>query len=587
MTRGWRPALCYAAPTLLLLAIEILPLVSGQRTLYLRDVLNTHLPMKQAEAEALRAGRLPLVDVYRAGGQPLLGNPNAVPLYPDNVLYLLAPTLWALNAHFWLHWLVALAAMAWLGRGFGLSPPAAIAAGVFYALSGYFVSQLNLYNLVAVAALAPALAGAVLRLAQQGRPRHAVAAGAAVGRAAARRRADAGGARLPAGALDPAVRAAVEALADAAAGGARLRHPRSRRRSSSSSGAFCRSRFAATPATAPSAASPRAWIRGSSSSGSCRSSSGSPIVSDRGPSGASPGTAASPRSCSRCIQGLCALALAAAALRTAGNRAIGWGLAVASLGVVLAMGDHHPVARWMLDAGGGMLRYPIKYILPLGVGGALLAGFGFERALVQGDARARRWLLGALAALAALYAGAWAACVLAPEATRSSLRGIVPAAFTDTFVAGERLRLAGLCLVSLIVGAARARRGHPVSPLAHAGQRQPAGASCRRPALLPAARGGAGRELAAYLRPPPLLAAIPAEARSVHGSFQHLFGASDLREAAYPGFSARWLERRTFAELYPFTGALWGRRFELNVAPEGLDAFLTRVARTAVERSRR
>src|SRR5262249_4264671 len=69
----------YALPVLLLLAWA-LPLVSGARTLYLRDVLNTHLPMKAAHAEALREGRfLPLVDPYRSGGQPLLGNPNAVP----------------------------------------------------------------------------------------------------------------------------------------------------------------------------------------------------------------------------------------------------------------------------------------------------------------------------------------------------------------------------------------------------------------------------------------------------------------------------------------------------------------------------
>ena len=66
------------------------------------------------------------------------------------------------DTHFWLHLLLAPAAFYWLGRAWGLSRPAAWAGGVFYVASVFFLSLLNLYNLVAGAVLAPAFAAACL-----------------------------------------------------------------------------------------------------------------------------------------------------------------------------------------------------------------------------------------------------------------------------------------------------------------------------------------------------------------------------------------------------------------------------------------
>ena len=179
MRRPPRHLLSHALPTLLLLLLAVWPLVRGSHTLYLRDAANTHLPARWTQAEALRDGRLPLLDPLRDGGQPALGNPNTVPLYPDNLLYLLAPTLWAFNAHFWLHLLLAPWAMYWLARVWGAGRRAAWAAGVCYALSGFFLSSLNLYNLVAGYALAPALVAAPLRLAESDASRRRLAALAA------------------------------------------------------------------------------------------------------------------------------------------------------------------------------------------------------------------------------------------------------------------------------------------------------------------------------------------------------------------------------------------------------------------------
>ena len=138
----------YALPTSVVLAVVCLPLVAGQRTLYLRDVFGTHLPMKTGQAESLRVGELAMIDPYRGGGQASLGNLNSAPLYPTSLLFA-ADEIWALNAHFWIHLLLAPLGLYWLARRWGLSREAAWMGGVAYAASGYLLSTLNLYNLVA------------------------------------------------------------------------------------------------------------------------------------------------------------------------------------------------------------------------------------------------------------------------------------------------------------------------------------------------------------------------------------------------------------------------------------------------------
>jgi hypothetical protein len=80
-----------------------------------------------------------------------------------------------------------------------------------------------------------------------------------------------------------------------------------------------------------------------------------------------------------------------------------------------------------------------------------------------------------------------------------------------------------------------------------------------------------------------LLAAVPPDALVAHGAAEGLFGGSTLHRGRYPDPGARWLERRAFFELYPVAGRLWGRRYALDVSPEGLDSYFTLLARAAVE----
>ena len=150
--RGERLLLAGLAAVWLLFA---LPLLFGERTLILRDVFTTHLHLKAFGAAALAHGSVPAFNPDWALGQPFAGNPNALPYYPGNLLYLLLPFWSAFNAHYVLHWLLAFVAFRKLARELDQSSMAATMAALTYAGSGYILSCLTFYNLIAVAAWLP------------------------------------------------------------------------------------------------------------------------------------------------------------------------------------------------------------------------------------------------------------------------------------------------------------------------------------------------------------------------------------------------------------------------------------------------
>lgn len=157
-----RPLLAVLAAALLLWAWVCAPVIAGARTFFFRDVFTTHLPLKAFGAEQLREGRIPAYNPTWGLGQPFRGNPNALPFYPGNVFYLVLPFWSAFGLHYALHWLIALATMGALARGMGMGRPAALVAAVTYAGSGWMLSALTFYNLLAVAAWWPlVLLGAV------------------------------------------------------------------------------------------------------------------------------------------------------------------------------------------------------------------------------------------------------------------------------------------------------------------------------------------------------------------------------------------------------------------------------------------
>jgi hypothetical protein len=609
-----------ALPVLALIAWQIAPLATGRDTLFLRDVFTAHLPLEAAKAEAIRAGSLPLVDPGRAGGQPLLGNLNGAPLYPDNLLLAVAPLLWAYNAHFWLHWLAAPFALYALARGLGVPPPGAWAAGACYALSGYFVSQLAFYNLIAGAALAPAFAAACLAAVAGGAA--AGGAGSAIGRAgspvgtgSAPRRAAALAAAGVLWALlvlggDPATAAVALALGLTATLARPLIAAERRlpplRSALPLAGALAAGTLLALPqivATAQILPLSFRGVRGYSEAARTVASFdprqalewllpfvfGRPDLLGEGSFWGHELYTGTPPFYFTLYPGLLALGLIAAAGRPRGAAAW-WGWAAAAGGLFVALGRFNPLAEPLL-ALASALRYPIKAWLAVAVGLAVVCGIGFARALAE--PRAARRLAIALAALAAAAAAGWALLVLAPETAEATLlRPLMPDRLDAGFVAAERLRWAGLCRVSALVGAAlagaawlaRPPGGRPAlrPPLAGAALLMAIHAASQLVLLAPAMPTDSA-EL--YRAPSPLLAAVPPGSTVAHGAFRGLFGSSTLGRGDYPEPSARWLARRAWLELYPFAGAVAGRHRALDVSPEGLDSYLTHLARAAVEQA--
>ncbi|MEE2778583.1 MAG: hypothetical protein VYE73_17680 [Acidobacteriota bacterium] len=160
--------------TLTLLAAALLwvaltlPLAAGVETLYFRDVFHLHFPYKAFGAAELEAARIPALNDTWALGQPFRGNPNTLSFYPGNLLYVVLPVWSAFNLHYALHWLGAGLAMMLLARTLLLGRPAAALAGLAYAGSGWMLSTLTFYNIVAVAAWWPVVMAGVVRRDRRG-----------------------------------------------------------------------------------------------------------------------------------------------------------------------------------------------------------------------------------------------------------------------------------------------------------------------------------------------------------------------------------------------------------------------------------
>ncbi len=583
--RRWRVAFLYAAPLLTLLVLAMLPLIRGTETLILRDVLNSHFPMKWSQAVALRHGYFPLLDPCRAGGQPLAGNLNAAPFYPDNLLVFLGSIFWSFNAHFWLHLLLAPFAFYWLGRAWGLSRQASWAAAVCWTVSGFFLSHLNFYNLIAGVSLAPALVAAcldaVLRPTRRGwlipavailwtllilggDPQTALLAGllslAAIALVWRQRPVGSGwsglallGAAVLCGTLI-ALPQIVEFL--------RI-FPSSLRGYAG---------YSAQSMTLTS------WDPRQAADWLLPFLFGRPDVIGNGYFWGEKFFTGFPPYYLSLYPGLLTLALIAASGRPRSRQAV-WAWGAIGFGVFLALGRYNPVAEWLL-VHAKSFRYPMKFWTPVAIGAAFLCGLGFER-LRAGDGR--RAFRRTLVALAVAFAGFWIFLSFAHRPAETWLGFFIPR--PAPFIVNERVRWGGLALISLLVLAALgvalriSRRswvlGSALLLAVHAGSQL----WLLRP-LYPM------DAVQPYLVPPPALAWVPADSLVVDPDYNYLFGPSTLRQGTYPEPQIHWLERRSFYELYPFSGPVWGLRYELNTSPEGLDTYLARRAQTEIQLAR-
>ena len=575
------PALALGLPSLLLLACVVMPLALGSRTLVVRDILHVHLTFKQGEARALRAGYLPVIDPYDGGGEPLLGNPNAVPLYPDNLLFLVAPVLWVLNAHFWLHWLLAPLAAYWMGRAWGLSKGASWAVGVTYATSGFFLSQLNFYNLVAGAALAPAFVAAALTVSR--RPRlGATALGILWGLLL-----------LAGGPLTVVLAALLAGTALLARDGWRLGGRRAVDLLALGVGLGT---LVALPQIVefvrilPTAAR---RVIGIAPDSQALRWAWHPIRVlewlipipfgryDLGGAGRFWGLryyrAQEPFFLSL-YPGLLAVALVVASGRPR-SRAARWAWANAILGGLLALGGWIPLGRWLVTLPvGDLFRFPVKFWLLVAVGASLLCGLGFERALGGKRPGFRSFVL-ALALLVAALVAVLAWLLVVPGSFDAWVTHAAQGGWMAGLVAAERGRWTVLLGSSILVGLVLLL----LSSVA------------RRRALLAAALllavHTAGQlaflrslvvtdETSVYRARPELADALPPGARIAHLGFDHI--AQDPRPSSWIGGRRVSLTRQWQQEARPFTGVAYGFRYELDPTSEGLGSYLVQFARNVV-----
>lgn len=562
----WR-LFALAAPTAILVWLQVLPLATGARTLILRDVLNTHAALRVSLADGLRAGELPLVDPLRSGGQALAGNANILAFYPDNLLLLVGSNLWQLNLHFVLHWLLAFVATYWLGRSWGLEREGSIAGAAVFALSGYWLSQMNFYNAVAPVALAPALWAALLEAGVPARRRRGLlVAGLAWGLMVL------GG--------DPIVAliALVSGLLLALARHGR-RLPWTRLALALGLGTLLAlPQIVETLRILP--MSYRAVQGYAEAGGGVRDPRAVfdlliPLFFGRPDVGAIWGKAlfgGHPPIYFTLAPGWLALALAAAA--GAPRRREGRGLAVlAGLATLVTFSGGTPIPGWLTALPGGqLLRFPEKAFLVAALALALAAGCGFER-LVRGEG-GRRVALALAAAL--LLAGAlwllFGVSALGGEPLFARLFGELDAhvAWSEGHMRWAGLSMFGTALVALLLTTLLALRRRPGLAGAlllalHAATQL----AFLRPLL-------ADDESAAYSRPPAIAGEIDPAAVLAQGAVTDLFGTDDMSDlsALFPDRHIRWMFRNVWSELHSFSALAAGRRLEFDLSPEGLDSFV-------------
>ncbi|HVS62998.1 MAG TPA: hypothetical protein VMT85_05765 [Thermoanaerobaculia bacterium] len=579
-------------PALVLIGLAMAPVIAGAETFFYRDISHFHLHAKWSQMQSWSQGRLPLIDMAR-GGAVSLGNPNTVPLYPTNLLYAVAPFYWAFNAHFWLHLLLAPLGVYWLARVWGLGRPGACCAGVVYALSGYYLSQFGFYNLVGGATLAPALVAATLgssRVLRRDVPARRWPPLLAVGVLWA----------LVLLAGDPIVAlqagllglgavvidrwpSAAASPGEAGEGGGRWRKIGTSMRglpwlaASTIAGTLVALpqyvemarilpysyRFQIfTPRQALLASwDPRQvaeWLIPFFFGRPQLNFWGHRFSGDEIPLFFSlfPGVLA------------LALVLVSGRPRTRAH-AFGWIGVVAGLAV--ALGSFNPLVHLLVRLPGiQLLRFPIKFWLPIAMGAALLVGLGFERCR---DPGARRQLLRVLGLLMLLYVAFSALLVQFPAGVERWVTSVFTQPQPPNRAHEIRMNWLALSLVqALLVGV--------YCGLVWWARRAPGRAAAAALTIHAASQLLLLRPLyatdtvAVYQQPPPLLAQVAEHEEIVHGELDELFGPADNR-GIFPDGSAHWVERRGRLELYPFVGIQFGRRYVLLNSPEGLGSFFT------------
>ncbi|MBZ5513337.1 MAG: YfhO family protein, partial [Acidobacteriia bacterium] len=122
---------------------------------FYRDVFNYSYPHARFIHEMCRRGQLPYWNPYLNYGQAVLANPNFLFFYPDTLLLVVLPTDVAYTLHYLAHFALAGVGTYFLARCWTQTRTAAFLSAFFFTFSGPVLSLGNFYNHVAAAAWIP------------------------------------------------------------------------------------------------------------------------------------------------------------------------------------------------------------------------------------------------------------------------------------------------------------------------------------------------------------------------------------------------------------------------------------------------
>lgn len=131
------------------------------------DLILEYFPRRLIATRMVRQGHLPLWNPYVLGGMPLLADGYSALIYPFSMLFVLLPVGHAFGWFALFHLLLAGLGAYWLGRVLGLSPLAALFAGIGYMGNGFLMAWLAFPEFVAVSAWLPIALGCVERYEQR------------------------------------------------------------------------------------------------------------------------------------------------------------------------------------------------------------------------------------------------------------------------------------------------------------------------------------------------------------------------------------------------------------------------------------
>jgi hypothetical protein len=130
------------------------PLLTG-RTLFLDDVESYFYPMAHFKYQSVRAGVIPLWNPYPFSGMPFLGDPQSAMFYPPGWIFFAIPPETAILLFVVLHFFLSGVTGYYFLRALGLSPPACLCGGAFYAFSGFAVLHAIHLGILAAYSLIP------------------------------------------------------------------------------------------------------------------------------------------------------------------------------------------------------------------------------------------------------------------------------------------------------------------------------------------------------------------------------------------------------------------------------------------------